>query len=182
MMRVAALAALTAVLAFGLTQQVVLDEEVRVGPGKLRTLDLELEANGRVVCEHHIVDGETGVRVVLLRKAEAEKWVQGKAHSTLGGTAFVRDGSFTQRVKRGEQYRLVLDNRMEGRSAAVVRLRVTVVLGEPAAPVRGPDPLRGQAAVWISVALFLGISAGAGWKLRSAWVEKKTSDSGEAIQ
>lgn len=174
--------ALAWMLALGVTQETILDEAVRVGPGKLRTLDLEVETNGRVVCEHHLVEGETGVRVVLLKKAEAEEWVQGRAHSTLGGTPFIRDGSFTQQVRKGEQYRLVLDNRMEGRSAALVRLRVTVVLGEPAAPVRGPDPVRGQAAVWISVALFLGISAGAGWKLRKAWVERKPTEADETFQ
>lgn len=182
MRRALALALLSAPWALGLTQEVVLDEEVRVGPGKLRTLDLEMEANGRVVCEHHLVQGKTGVRVVLLRKSEAARWARGEAHSTLGGTAFLHDGSFTQSLKKGEQYRLVLDNRMEGRSSALVRLRVTVVLGEPAAAVRGPDPARGQAAVWLSVALFLGISAGAGWKLRAAWVERKPPDLDETIQ
>ena len=172
---------LAAPLALGLTQEVVLDEEVRVGPGKLRTLDLEMEANGRVVCEHHLLEGKTGVRVVMLKKSEADRWARGEAHSTLGGTAFLHDGTFTQRVRQGEQYRLVLDNRMEGRSAALVRLRVTVVLGEPAVAVRGPDPVRGQAAVWISVALFLGISAGAGWKLRKAWEERKPTEADETI-
>lgn len=169
-------------MALGVTQEVVLDEDVRVGAGKLRTLDLEMEANGRVVCEHHLLEGKTGVRVVLLRKSQAEKWLRGEAHSTLGGTPFLRDGSFTQRVRKGEHYRLVLDNRMEGRSAALVRLRVTVVLGEPAVPVRGADPVRGQAAVWISVALFLGISAGAGWKLRKAWAERRPTAADETIQ
>ena len=167
-----AFAVLAGAAAWGLTQETVLDDEVRVGPGKIRTLDLGLEANGRVVCEHHVVEGASGVRVVLLKKAEAEKWVKGEAHRTLAGTAFAHDGSFTHRVAAEDEYRLVLDNRMEGRSGALVRLRVTVVTGEAAAPAKGPDRARGQTAVWASVALFLVICAGAGWKLRKAWVER----------
>jgi hypothetical protein len=100
----------------------------------------------------------------------------------LAGTAFAHDGSFTHRVAGGDQYRLVLDNRMEGRQAALVRLRVTVVMGEAAGPAYAPDRVRGQAAVWISVALFLGITGGAGWKLRRAWVERSERDDGSAFQ
>lgn len=172
----AALMALACAAAWGLTQETVLDEEVRVGPGKIRTLDLGLEANGRVVCEHHVVEGQSGVRVVLLKKAEAEKWVKGEAHRTLAGTAFANDGSFTHRVAAEDEYRLVLDNRMEGRSGALVRLRVTVVTGEAAGPAQGPERARGQTAVWTSVLLFLAICAGAGWKLRKAWIERAHED------
>jgi hypothetical protein len=170
--RLVALVALAAAVAWGLTQETVLDEEVRVGPGKIRTLDLGLEANGRVVCEHHVVEGASGVRVVLLKKAEAEKWVKGEAHRTLAGTGFAHDGSFTHRVAAEDEYRLVLDNRMEGRSAALVRLRVTVVTGEGTGPAKGPDRRRGQTAVWASVVMFLVICGGAGWRLRKAWVER----------
>jgi len=180
--RTAAVMALAGALAMGATQEIVLNEEVRVGAGKLRTLDLAMAADGRVVCEHHVLQGETGVRVVLLEQAEAEKWMAGEAHAALAGTAFAHDGSLTHKVVGGRDYRLVLDNRMEGRHAALVRLRVTVVQGEAAGPARGPDPARGQAAVWISVALFLGISTGAGWKLRTAWAERKSPEPDETIQ
>ncbi len=173
MKSLAALLALAGALAWGVSQETVFDEEVRVGPGKIRTLDLDIEANGRVVCEHHVVSGASGVRVVLLKKGEAAKWVKGEAHSTLAGTAFAHDGSFTHRVAGDAEYRLVLDNRMEGREAALVRLRVTVVRGEGKGPARGPDRARGQAAVWVSVTLFLVICGGAGWRLRRAWVERE---------
>ena len=174
MKSLAALMVLACAAAWGLTQEIVFDEEVRVGPGKIRTLDLGLEANGRVVCEHHVVRGASGVRVVLLKKGEAAKWVKGEAHSSLAGTTFVHDGSFTHRVAAEDEYRLVLDNRMEGREAAVVRLRVTVVLGEGKGPARGPDRARGQAAVWVSVMMFLVICGGAGWRLRKAWVGRES--------
>ena len=176
MRRAAAILVFALAPVWGLTQQLVLDEEVKVGPGKIRTLDLEVEAKGRIVCEHHVVDGQSGVRVVLLKKAEAEKWVKGEAHSTLAGTSFGHDGEFSHRVAAGDEYRLVLDNRMEGRSGALVRLRVTVVTGETTVAARGADRGRGQTAVWVSVTLFLVICAGAGWRLRRAWVERSKFD------
>jgi len=96
-----------------------------------------------------------------------------QAHRTLAGTGFAHDGTFTHRVAAEDEYRLVLDNRMEGRNSALVRLRVTVVTGEGPGQAKGPDRGRGQTAVWVSVMLFLVICGGAGWKLRKAWVDRE---------
>ena len=148
----------------------VLDETVPVGPGKIRTLDLPLGApNARVVCQYSVLEGRSGVRVLLMARQDAERWWRGQSHTILAGTSYGHGGSFSYRAQSPGDYRIVLDNRMEDHDAASVLLRVHVIHGEGGGTsLYGPDPGRAQIAVWSSVGLFLICVGWSGLRIRDA--------------
>jgi hypothetical protein len=135
---------------------VVFDDNVIVGPARFRTLDLSLpEEPARVLCSFEVLAGGSGVRAVLLRKEDAERWLRGEAHHVEASTPFLRRGAFSHKPADPDHYLIVLDNRLEARSPAEVHLLVRTIQGDaPAASVSYPDPRKGQLLLWSSFALF----------------------------
>ncbi len=144
------------------------DDTVRVGPARFRTLDIPLPVEpARIIGSYEMTEGLSGVRLVLLRKEDAERWLRGEAHETEAATPFGRRGGISYRPREPDHYVLVLDNRLEGREAAEVRLLVRVVYGdEGVGPVRIADPRKGQILVWSAMALFAGVALFAGGRIR----------------
>lgn len=152
----ALLAALSAAAAEAPRTVTLFDDNVIVGPARFRTLDLSLpEEPARVLCSFEVVAGGSGVRAVLLKKEDAERWLRGEAHQVEAATAFLRRGGFSHKPADPDHYLIVLDNRMEARSPAEVHLLVRTVHGDgPAGPVSYADPRKGQLLVWSSFGLF----------------------------
>jgi hypothetical protein len=166
---IAALALLGGALASAQSDMVI-DEDVRVSAAKVRPVEFDLSSMGaRVLCTFQLEEGSTGVRAVLLRRSDVRLWLTGRPHHALASTEWVEAGGFSAAVDAPGEYAVVLDNRMEARSAAVVRLQVRVVAqAEASAPVRRADPARALALVWGSV---LGAGAAAlfaGWHIARA--------------
>ncbi|MBI4892050.1 MAG: hypothetical protein HY821_15600 [Acidobacteria bacterium] len=135
------------------------DDTVIVGAGRFRTLDLSLpEEPARIVCSFEVVQGGSGIRAVLLKSEDAERWLRGEAHDVEAATPFGRRGAFSHKPADPDHYVIVLDNRMEGRASTEVRLTVRTVQGDGhVGPVTPADPVRGQILVWSTMALFFGI-------------------------
>lgn len=154
--------------------QTVLDETVGVGPGKIRTLDLPLDEPGvRVIVQFDMVQGLTGVRVLLMSIKDADRWFAGRDHRVLAGSGFGFSGSLTRTLPEKGEYRLVLDNLGESRAEARVRLRVRLLRnGASALPYR-PERWRAQTLVWITAGLFLSILLFAGLRLKRAFEERQ---------
>ncbi len=133
------------------------DSPVTVGPGRIRTLDIALPVNtARIMCTYELIRGGSGVRVVLLKQEDAERWLRGEAHSVEASTSFARRGAFSHRPVEPDHYQLVLDNRMEGRGPSEVQLLVrTVETEEVSGPVRLVDRSKGRTLVFASMGLFL---------------------------
>lgn len=147
----------------------VLDQDVRVGPMKLRTLDIEVpDARAEVRCRFQVKEGGSGVRVVLLTPPEWNKWKDGTSNRPLASTAYLRQGSLLWHAKEPGSYVLVLDNRLEGRGPATVELQVD--LNYPA--IHDADPARAQIVVWSSVLLSLTLIAFSLWKIRRGWLRR----------
>jgi len=149
---------------------VLIDEEVRVSPSRVRPLEFDLpSSSARVFCKFRVVDGLSSVRAVLLKRDDVRLWLTGQSHSFLVSTEYAESGGFTFLLQEPGGYAIVLDNRLEGRAAAVVHLQVTLLYGAAAAgPVRTPDPLRARLLMWTSILLFVLGSSYAGLKLKSA--------------
>ena len=146
---------------------VLIDEEVRVSPSRVRPLEFDLTRSARVFCKFRVVEGLSGVRAVLLKRDDVRLWLTGRAHSFLASTDYAESGGFTFLLQEPGGYAIVLDNRLEGRAAAVVQLQVTLLYGQAAAgPVQTPDPFRSRLLVWGSILLFVVGAAYSGWKLR----------------
>jgi hypothetical protein len=149
---------------------VLIDEEVSVSPSKVRPLEFDLSSgNTRVLCKFHVVDGRSGVRAVLLKRDDVRFWLAGGAHPFLASTALAESGGFMFLIPNPGNYAIVLDNRLEGRAAALVHLQVTLLSGAAAAgPVQLAAPLRARLLVWASLLLFGLASSYAGWRLKLA--------------
>lgn len=150
------LAALSAAAAAPPAIVTVFDDNVVVGPNRFRTLDLSLpEKPARVVCSFEVVSGGSGVRAVLIRKEDAERWLRGEAHQVEASTPFLRRGAFSHKPHDPDHYVIVLDNRLEARSMAEVHLLVRLVYGDgPSGHVSAADRRKGQILVWSSFGLF----------------------------
>ncbi|MGC4055297.1 MAG: hypothetical protein QM757_41210 [Paludibaculum sp.] len=139
----------------------LIDDAVKVGASKIRTLDIDLPVEpARIVCTYEVLEGGSGVRVVLLKQEDAQRWLRGEAHEAEASTPFARGGGFSHKPAEPDHYQIVLDNRMEGRAPAEVHLLVRVLYGESGeGPVRTAEPRRGQMLVWSSMLLFAAIAA-----------------------
>jgi hypothetical protein len=145
---------------FGAVQGAALplvDETVTVPAADWRGIGIPLRQRGaRLECEFAVRGGEAGVRVMLLDRAELERMSAGRAYRLLAATAYQRSGGFTYAAPPGD-YAMVLDNRMEGRGAARVRLRVTLVFDEREPAPRTISPERRAVVVALSVLFLAGV-------------------------
>jgi hypothetical protein len=166
---IAALALAAGAIA-GAQSDLVIDEDVRVSAAKVRPVEFDLASKGaRVLCTFQLEQGATGVRAVLLRRSDVRLWLSGRPHQLLAATNYVDSGGFSAAVHEAGEYAVVLDNRMDAREAAVVRLQVRVVAqAEAGAPVRAADAGRALWLVWISVCGAGAAALFAGWRLARA--------------
>jgi hypothetical protein len=150
--------------------ETVLDEDVGVGPLKIRTLDLPLsEAGVRIIVQYDVIRGMSGVRLLLMTREHAARWSQAQPHLILAGTGYGFSGALTHTLPQPGHYQLVLDNLSESRAEARIRLRVRLLRnGGAAAAPYGPEPWRARAAVWGSAAAFLAILLIGGLRLKRA--------------
>jgi hypothetical protein len=81
---------------------------------------------------------------------------------------YERAGFFRHPVTKPGEYRLVIDNRMEGRGPALVRVQLAAVFGDPMLEVRELPAGRRAEVVMVSLGLFALVALGAAWRLRRA--------------
>jgi hypothetical protein len=170
MLAVAALAASFATLPAAGHSDVLIDEDVQISPAKVRPLEFDVGPGGtRVLCTYHVEQGRSGVRAVLLKRNEVRLWLSGRAHRILASTAYADSGGFSLLVEEPGAYSIVLDNRMEGRDNAIVRLQVNLVSGSGVdVPVQTAASTRAQILVWTSVLLFALLALFSGWRIHLA--------------
>lgn len=132
------------------------DDVVKVGPGRIRTLDIALPVRPiRIVCTYEVIQGGSGVRVVLLKQEDAARWLRGEAHTVETSTSYSKRGAFSYKPIDPDHYQLVLDNRVEGRAPTDVHLLVrTVESEESPGPIRLAERAKGKALVFGSMAIF----------------------------
>jgi hypothetical protein len=145
------------------------DDTVIVGPSRFRTLDLDLpEEPARVVCSFEVLNGGSSVRAVLLKREDADRWLRGEAHNVEADTPFARRGAFSHKPADPDHYLIVLDNRLEARSATEVHLLVRILHNDgPSGPISTADPRKGQLLVWSSFSLFAALAIFSGRELHT---------------
>jgi len=146
------IAVLALVAALAQQRVLLVDEVVEVPASGWRTVEVALKQRPAIIdCRFTVVRGRSGVRLALLRREDAGRFRGGQPHRVLLSTAFESRGGFRYAPGLGD-YSLLIDNRMEGRGPAAVRLEVTLVFP------RGGEPLvrelsTGRRAVVIVVSL-----------------------------
>jgi hypothetical protein len=157
-------------LAAATSRVLLMDEIVEVPPSGLRAVDVSLRQRPAVVeCSFTVLSRTSGVRVALMTAAEARRFQHGRAHEVLRATPFQRSGSFRQPVSERGDYRIVIDNRMEGRGPARVQLHVSLVFGDGS--VAAPQTLsmgRRFLVVCLSLLFFVGVTVWVGRRVRLA--------------
>jgi len=147
---------------------VLLDEVLEVPAASWRVVDVALKQRPAIIeCRFTLVRGRSGVRVALLRREDVARFRGLRPHRPLLSSGFESSGEFRYAAGLGE-YALLIDNRMEGRGPAAVRLEVALVFprgGEPL--VRELSPGRRLTVILASLALFAAILwYGARWLRR----------------
>lgn len=165
-----ALATSLATLPVSGLSDVLIDEDVQISPSKVRPLEFDVLVKGtRVLCTYHVEAGRSGVRAVLLKRSDVRLWLNDKPHHILASTNYADSGGFSSLVAEPGAYSIVLDNRLEGRDIAMVRLQVKLVSGTGInVPVQTATPSHAQTVVWGSVLLFGLLACLSGWRIHLA--------------
>ena len=148
---------------------VLVDDLVRVPALRWSVIDVVLKQRGAVVeCRYSVERGRSGVRVALMSVGEAERFQAGRSHRPLVSLPYERAGSFRHPVAKPGEYRLVIDNRMEGRGPALVRVQLAAVFGDPMLDIRELPAGRRATVVMVSLGLFALVALWAAWRLLGA--------------
>ena len=134
------------------------DETVTVPAADWKAFGIPLRQRpARIECGFTVQSGGSGVRVILIERAEFERMEAGQGYRELAATAYQRSGGFTYWAPAGD-YVMAVDNRMEGRGPAEVRLQVTLVFEGDGTQPRTLSPERRAVVFGLSV-LFFGVVA-----------------------
>jgi len=147
----------------------LLDETVTVPAADWKAFGIPLRQRpARIECGFSVQSGGSGVRVVLSERAELERMEAGRGYRALAATAYQRSGGFTYWAPAGD-YVVAVDNRMEGRGPAEVRLQVTLVYEGGGALPRTLSSERRAVVVGLSVLFFGAVALFAGSRLWRAF-------------
>jgi|HigsolmetaAR202D_1030399.scaffolds.fasta_scaffold07889_2 hypothetical protein len=150
----------------GMGRVTLLEGEVTIPKLQARSLPIHLKQKpGTVYCSFRVIEGRSGVRAALQRRAEDGS---GKAE-VVAATAYVDKGNLAVRVPSTGEYELILDNRMEGRDDADVQLAVWLAFNNPApVEVRYLEPEKRTLVIWLSLCFFVGTVFYSGRRLLDA--------------
>jgi hypothetical protein len=148
---------------------VLVDEVIHVGPSQWQAVDLALRQRPATIeCKFSVERGRSGVGVALLDRRELRRFRGRLPHRTIFATGIQRAGGFRYQAGIGE-YVLVIDNRLEERGAADVRLEVALSFGRPGQfPARELSSGRRATVVVLSLLFFAAVVFYAVRRLRGA--------------
>jgi len=161
---------LALLLLFAPAERVVLvDELIRVPPSQWQAVDFALKQRPATIeCKFSVESGPSGVRVALLDRRELRRFRAREAHRVILSTGFQKSGGFRYSSGTGE-YSLVIDNGLEGRGPAQVRLTVALSFGGRAQPhVQELSTRRRVMVILLSLLFFSAIAFPAARRLQRA--------------
>jgi hypothetical protein len=137
---------------------VVLEGDIVVPQSHWRAVDVKVAHAGTLVkTVLRAPENSTRMQAYLVTRRNADRFAQGGALRPLATTSFERDGTLYMIAEHAGDYILLLDNRMEGRRATQVHLKVELL--PPVETVRTVPPERRRAVELASVLFFLGVVA-----------------------
>ncbi len=139
---------------------VVANGLVTVPPQEWKPIDVIVsQANSTLECTYKMQESGTAVQVLLMERAEAGRFQQGRRFTAMESMPHGRDGHFRTSVEKPGEYVLILDNRLESRRAARVNVKVDVTAPSQVL-VRTLSPERKRAVIAISLLVFGATVAG----------------------
>ena len=147
----------------------LVDDTYSINAGHFQPVLVDLEQNvAKIDCEFQVVAGETGVRLAIMTVDDMRRFKKSENHSTIAGTSYAAKGRLRARLPRPGRYAVVIDNRMEARGPATVRVRVALDFSEAVAQARELPPERRWTVIAISLLVFLAIAVYSARKLKRA--------------
>ena len=106
----------------------MLNETIEVPRSQWRAMKVELRNRPATVeVDFRVTAGRSGVRVVFMTEQELKRFEKGERHEVLAQTDFSSKGTFRYLVGNPGDYRILLDNRLEGREPAAVAVKVALL-------------------------------------------------------
>ena len=150
----------------------LMDRTIRVGAAKHAWFTIPpIEKPAVLQCAFAVTSGST-VRTILFDAEQAMRYSQGKSNTPLQATAFVGNGEWRFVLDRPGEYRLAIDNSMDGRGPADVQVKVTLAALD-LGPVRVLSPAKRTATVVVSLLFLAGALGYAGIKLKPALQQRQ---------
>jgi hypothetical protein len=147
----------------------ILDETVTIPAADWKAFGIPLRQRAaRIECGFTVESGGSGVRLLLIERADFERMSAGQGYRPLAATEYERSGGFAYGAPPGD-YVIVADNRMEGRGPAQVHLQVALVFDGGVGPPRTLPPGRRAVVVGLSVLFFGAVALVAGGRLWRAF-------------
>lgn len=143
----------------------LVDQQIAIGPGKMRHLEMHLpDTHARLKCRFKVFGENGGVSVAIVEPSVWEAMRLQRAVKPLAATPVQRSGELSYSPAEPGRYVLVLDNPGSGGSPSLVHLNVEVVWPNGT----HADPVRAQIVVWLSVVLFLSVLGWAAYRIKQA--------------
>ena len=140
---------------------------VSVSSSQWQGIDLQVPQNGTTVDIDFEVREGSRVQLLLFDRTQAERFHRGRSFQPIAATGFEKSGRMKYRIADRGQYVLMIDNRIERRTPALVHLRVELT-NPYSANVRELSPARRRVIVTLSLLFFGAVVAFSAWRfLRS---------------
>jgi hypothetical protein len=143
------------------------DGTIRVPRSQWRAISVNLRQRPATIqVTYKVTSGKSGVRVVLMTREDVRRFREGLSHRVLAQSPFQSDGAFRHMLATPGEYRVLLDNRLEGRGPAEVQLKISLLFHEYTSfePRTLPRELRLQ-VVAVSLLLFAIAGGWSGWRV-----------------
>ena len=171
--------ALLLLLAAATERVTLFDDVIKVPRSQWRAIRLDLQQRPATIeVSHEVLRGRSAVRVVLMTSEEVERFSRGESHRVLAASPFSEKGNFHYAVTSPGNYQVLLDNRLEGRGASEVKVKVAVAFDDRLsfAPRELPEETQRRVVLW-SLGGFAAVCSVCAWALLSAVRSRRTPPS-----
>lgn len=161
------------------TRLLLVDETIAVPPRGWREVTVAMRQRPAVIeARYEVRRGGSGVRAMLVKRSDLERLRAGLPHWPIAATAYQRSGAFRAAPGVPGDYSVVLDNSMEGRGAAQVRLTVSLLFPGATPEAREVSPQRRFVIILLSLVFLAGVTTFVAWRLHRALM--RGDNSGQA--
>lgn len=134
------------------------DRKVRVAAADSQGLELTIRNRpGTVNLRYYLIQGEAGIRAVVISKADQPRFRNGRPVKELAATPYARSGQLKVHLATPGDYVIILDNRAEARASAHVQVNGHVTYDREPVNAWELPPHRRYAVVAVSLGLFFGL-------------------------
>ena len=138
---------------------VLLDSTITVPKSHWIAVEVKIDKPHTVVeCTVEVENGSSTVDALLMSRVDAERFNRGRSFRPIYSTGFQTSSRFRHEVETAGDYVLLLDNRLEGRSATNAHVRIELWNPDAANPKTVP-PEKQRVIIALSLLFFVGVAA-----------------------